>query len=297
MKTKKRFLGLITVAVAAMLIMQSCSKDDAGSISNTDLTLAQDEAFADALYEDVDNFVVTEVVTLDDVAYTNTLKSTSEDICYTVTVDHPDLTTFPKVITIDFGDGCTTVFNEDTITRAGQIVVTISNRWYMEGAQLAITFNNFFMNGVKIEGTRTITNAGLNERTRLQLNVELQDGKVTFCDTAWMTREANHVREWSRQLNPLNDTIWISGSANGINVMGEAYNRVITDPLVLVHCSQYQYRWITVQGTIEITNSIRGNTTIEHKGNGCDGSIVVTNNGSQYNYSFQYRDRYNKGKN
>jgi len=297
MKTKKGLLGLMLVASAAVFFTQSCSKDDGGSISDIDLALAQDEAYVDALYEEIDNMVVSEIATLDDNDYSNTaLKSTAEDICYTITVDHPDSTSFPKEVTIDFGDGCSIVFNGDTITRSGQVIVTITNRWFMPEAQHIITFNNFYFNGVKIEGTRTITNLGLNERNHLELGIVLQDGKATYGEV-WMTREANHVREWARHRNPLNDTIFITGSANGINVMGETYSREITEQLVLVRCEQYQYRWVIAGGKVEITNSARGNTTIDYTGSGCSGNVVVNKDGNQYSYRFKYHNRNNRGGN
>src|SRR3990172_5946598 len=136
MKKKKTMLGLIMAAAVAIFLTQSCSKDDGGSISESDLALAQDEAYADALFEEIDNTVSDEVAGLDGNGYLNIgLKSTGDDICRTVTVDHPDSTSFPKVITIDYGDGCTMIFRGDTITRKGQIRITLTNRWFVPRAE------------------------------------------------------------------------------------------------------------------------------------------------------------------
>ncbi len=291
MKMKNRLLGVMLFTTAAVFITQSCSKDEDGSVSGADIALAQDEAYVEALYDEVDNMVFNEVKTLDDDDYVVAgLKSTFEDVCYTVTVNHPDTTTFPKEVIIDFGEGCTVVFNGDTITRSGQIVVTVTNRWFMPDAQHIMTFNNFYFNGARVEGTRTMTNNGLNERNRLEIGIELENGKVTFGD-AYMTRTASHVREWARHINPLNDTIFVTGSANGINVLGETYSRVITEPLVLVRCAEFQYRWAVSAGKVDITNSARGNMTIEHSGNGCSGDVIVEIDGNQYEYQFRYKYR------
>ena len=298
MKMKNVLSGLMIVAAVTVIFTQSCTKEDAGSISKTDLLLAQDEAYADAVFEEVDNFVVSEINNLDANSYsTSTLKSASDDICYSVVVDHPDSTRFPKVVTIDFGDGCSIIFNGDTIRRKGQIIIVVTNRRYILGAQHVVTFNNYFMNGVKIEGTRTITNLGLNERNHPELSTSLQNGKVIFEDAAWMTREANHVREYIRHLNPLNDTIIVTGSANGINVLGEAYTRDITEPLVQVHCAGYPKRWVIAGGKVEITNSARGNTTIDHNASGCESNIIVNKNGVKQNYKFNYYNRNHRGGN
>ena len=189
----------------------------------------------------------------------------------TVTVDHPDSVSFPKVATLDFGEGCTRIYRNDTITLKGQIIVTITDHWFITGSQHVVTFNNFYINGVKLEGTRTITNKGLNDKNHFELGIVLTGGKVIFNDTAFLTRESNHVREWIRGHNPLNDTILITGTASGINIRGEQYERIITAPLVLVHCKDAHWRWVIVEGTIQITNSVTGVSTIDYTSTGCDG--------------------------
>jgi len=290
MKTKNVIWGI--AMIAASFYMQSCSKSDDGSISEADLTLAQDEAYADALYEEVDNTVSAELSALDGNGYSVMgLKSTEDDICSTITVDHPDSTSFPKVITIDYGDGCTMIFRDDTITRKGQIIITLTNRWWVPGAEHIITFNEFFINDVKIEGTRTITNLGMNDAYHFEMSIVLEGGKITFNDTAFMTREASHLREWIFASNPQNDTVLITGTATGLNVMGETYNRVIVEPLVLVHCDEYRWRWVIVDGLVEITNSSSGTTTIDYTADGCDGTVIVNKNGYRHNYEFKFHRR------
>lgn len=67
---------------------------------------------------------------------------------------------------MDFGTGCSIVFNGDTIVRSGQIIITVTDRKYVVGSEHIVTFNNFYMNGVKIEGTKTRTNLGMNAENR-----------------------------------------------------------------------------------------------------------------------------------
>ena len=45
MKKKNGLFGLMFVAAAAVIFAQSCSKDDKGSISATDIALAKDHAY------------------------------------------------------------------------------------------------------------------------------------------------------------------------------------------------------------------------------------------------------------
>jgi len=291
MKARKLMPVILTATAVALFFTTSCSKDS-GSLSDTDLANAQDDAYAEALYDQVDNSVSTNLTNLDASNYSPlATKSTSDDgeACAVITVDHPDSTHFPKVVTIDYGDGCTMVYKDDTITRKGKIIVTMTGRWWNEGTQHIVTFSDFYINDVKIEGTRTITNLGLNDKNHPELGIVLENGKITFNDTAWMTREANHVKEWIRSYNPMNDTILITGTASGVNVLGQSYERLITEPLVMVHCADYRWRWVIVGGTIQITNSETGVTTIDYSSSGCDGTLVVSKNGYHHNYGFFFR--------
>jgi hypothetical protein len=291
MKIRKSILGLM-VAAAAILLIHSCSKDNSSvSLSSKDVASMQDEVYADALYQEVDNSVISNTTAMDMVGFSSTaVKSTATDgDCVNITVDHPDSVTFPKVITLDYGTGCTRGFKDDTISLKGKIIVTITDRWFVTGSKHIVTFDNFYINNVKIEGTRTITNNGLNAKNHLELGVVLQNGKITFNDTAFMTRDENHVREWIRKNDPMNDTMLITGTANGINVQGETYQRLITSPLVLVHCQNFPWRWAIVGGTVQITNSVTGVTTVDYSSSGCSGAVVFIKNGVHLNFPFRYK--------
>jgi hypothetical protein len=292
MKNKKSFLILMLSAALGILLIPSCSKDNSGTISSKDVITAQDEIYADALYEEVDNTVVSNVSTLSGMGFsTMNMKSTLHDSsdCMQITVDHPDSVSFPKVVTLDFGEGCTRIFKDDTIVYKGQIIVTLTDHWFMKGSQHIVTFNNFYINDVKVEGTRTMTNMGFNDKNHFELGIALTEGKITFNDTAFLTRESNHVREWITGFRPLNDTILVTGSASGINIQGEHYERVITSPLALVRCKDVPWRWVIVKGTVQITNSETGISTIDYTGSGCESSVVLNKNGLHMNMPFMYR--------
>lgn len=286
MKSKYGISVLLLVAVA-LIFASSCSKNNSGDIPKEDLALAKDEAYVDAVFDEVDNMALDEVVALDNDDYGFTTFQANINFCYTVSVNSHDTTSFPKTVTIDFGDGCTTIFNGDTITRSGQIVITVTNRWFVLGAQHIITFNNFYFNGAKVEGTRTVTNDGISSN-RFVSSVVLEEGKITFDEDTYITRSSNHVREWARHLNPMNDTIYVTGSANGINILGESYERNILEPLEYIICPN-TYWWGLAGGKVEITNNVRGSFTIEHTGESCSGDVIIEKDGSRYTYNFLYR--------
>lgn len=297
MSANKKILGLLFSAALIMAGLQSCSREDSVNIPEAELMLAKDDALANALFEEVDNTVIDEVTRLDANGYTTLeLKSTTDDvICYTVSVDFPDSTRFPKVITIDYGEGCTMILRNDTITRSGKIIITVTGRWFEEGSQHIATFENFFINGVGIEGTRTITNEGLNEKGHLLIGIQLEDGLIAFSPSDTMTLEADYLREWIRYRTPMLDTMIITGGASGVNIQGENFSRTIVEPLILVHCRDYRWRWVIVDGVVEISNSVSGITSIDYSAEGCDGTVIINRNGYRHNYPFKYNHRHHHG--
>ena len=293
MKTKSFLSVLALMGVAFVIAFYSCSKEDTSNISATDITLAEDEVYMDALYGEVDNLVDNTLGTLDQSDYQpSSMKSTDETPCVIITVDHPDGVTFPKVITFDYGDGCTIVFKDDTITYKGKIIITISDRFFVPGAQRIVTFDNFYINDAKIEGTRTTTYAGPNDEGHEIMQVTLENGKITFGDGTWATRNSQLQREWIRNENRLEDTLYVTGSCSGTNVLGEDYVREITDPIMWIHCYDYNYRWVRVAGTITITNSVNGVTTISFGDGTCEGSLIMNKMGERHNLRFRFTNRY-----
>jgi len=85
--------------------------------------------------------------------------------CVTVTETS---TTFPKVITFDFGAGCT---GPNGHTKKGKIIVDMSGPLTDIGATRSISFDEFYLNDYKITGTKDLTNEGLNSAGNLNVKV------------------------------------------------------------------------------------------------------------------------------
>jgi hypothetical protein len=94
--------------------------------------------------------------------------------CATITVS-PDDSTYPKTVTIDFGDGC---WGPDGKHRKGAIILYFTGPIRRPGSVLTITLRDFYLNRAHIEGTRTISN--LSENGDIKFTVQVTGGKVTF---------------------------------------------------------------------------------------------------------------------
>jgi hypothetical protein len=87
----------------------------------------------------------------------------------------PDDNTYPKTVTIDFGNGDNC---PDGRFRKGKIVLHFTGPIRKPGSVVTITLVQFQVGRVKIEGTKVITN--LSENGNIKFSVQVTGGKVTF---------------------------------------------------------------------------------------------------------------------
>lgn len=95
-------------------------------------------------------------------------------VCATITVT-PNDSTYPKTITIDFGNGCICA---DGKFRKGAIIIHLTGPIRRSGSVMTINFRDFFLNRAHIEGTKVVSN--LSENSNIKFTVQVVGGKVTF---------------------------------------------------------------------------------------------------------------------
>lgn len=94
--------------------------------------------------------------------------------CATITVT-PNDSTYPKTITIDFGDSC---MGRDGKLRSGAIILHLTGPIRRPGSVLTITFRNYFINHIHLQGTKIISN--LSDPPVHKWSVQVVGGRVTF---------------------------------------------------------------------------------------------------------------------
>ena len=94
--------------------------------------------------------------------------------CAEITIT-PNDSTYPKTITIDFGNGC---LGLDGKFRSGAIVIHLTAPLRRPGSVVTITFRNYFVNRVHLQGTKIISN--LSDPPVHKWSVQVVGGKVTF---------------------------------------------------------------------------------------------------------------------
>jgi hypothetical protein len=184
-----------TIAAVAVLFstvfFASCKKENSAGTSET-LTAAQaadyadESAQADASFGDVEDIGM--IAAEEDGAASSGRSAetgrhylpTFEELrlrlgnCATVTVT-PNDSTYPKTITIDFGNGCLCA---DGKFRKGAIILHLTGPIRRSGSVLTITFADYYLNRAHIQGTKIVTN--LSSGGNIKYTVQVVNSSVTF---------------------------------------------------------------------------------------------------------------------
>jgi hypothetical protein len=293
MKTTKNMFGLrvaTPLMLAGLLFLTSC--EDKLDFNAKDTANVENEASVDSYYEDTDDMAMLVVSadqgTLNGAREASAGRGIAKDKldlrfnCNTtvVTLDFAADNTQGNphgTITIDFGtDGCTDARGN---VRKGKIIVEFKGRRFLPGSSVITTTNGYSINGIALEGTRTVTNVSGSTEEAPKFNIVLENGKATWPDGSSATRVVNRTREWIRATNPTQDQWKITGSAGGTNRNGNVYEMTITKALVYKReCALGNRVFMAVEGTKELT--VNGKKIVVDYGTGdCDRTVTITVDG------------------
>lgn len=164
--------------------------------------------------------------------------------CATITVT-PNDSTYPKTVTIDFGDSC---LGRDGKVRSGKLVLHFTGPVRRPGSVVTLTFVRYYVNRVHIEGTKIFKN--LSDPPVHQWSIEVVDGKVTFPGGRGYTYEGKkNVKQIAGMLTGIvrDDFHQIVGRSKTVFRNGTTVHVNTEDPLIKkVNC-----HWIS-EGTLKI---------------------------------------------
>ncbi len=256
----KKMFFLVPAILLFGLFIQSCKKD------NDTRTIVEQVVAEDIVaHNDLSEQIETDVDASID-AFTGAAEDRGD--CPTVTFAQPQ-GTWPNTITLDYSDaGCTKNGN----TFKGKIVISQSNPMNLLGATRSFTFQNFYFENVKFEGSKTVTNAGLNAAAQTYFTVAVNE-TLLYPSGAQAVYSSSRTRtqiEGASTAAKADDVWSITGAANGTNRNGLNYSLTITSPLIKkIGCP-----WIA-QGTLEFT--VNNKTRSLDFGDGtCDKDATLT---------------------
>lgn len=250
-------------------------------INQEDLDAAEDIALAENLFSDAFKQVGDAAS-----SYEDSLKSTHQTLsgCGTLTISPLDTVTWPKTVTLDFGP--VNCMGSDYRNRRGIIQAQFTDWWRETGCVVTVTFNNYYVNDNKIEGTKIITNQGRNASNNLVYDVEFPNCTITKPDNGVITWHTSREHEWiegeNTFFNPYDDVYLIRGSAGGTSALGVPYTfQTVTDLNVLVGC-----RWIRA-GELNFNIGSVPTIGIDFGDGACDWNAVVIYEGNEYDIIMQ----------
>lgn len=284
MKTK---IFLMVTAIA-VLSFSSCKKDSK-QIEQTGIDLADDDAVTYAVYEDVFNTADNATIILDQMGKSVDSKSETvvADSCPTITVTRPTPALWPKIITVDYGSGCSG-FNDNT--RSGKIIIEVTGPRLESGSKRTITFVDYYFNGIKVEGTKVLENKGYGNNQNLIISIKLTNGKLTFPDGNTIERAFDHQREWTAGLltkNIWDDECLITGTAIGKNINGVAYSNSITTALRWKRVCKF-----IVSGVVKMEKEAMQPVELNYGTGECDAKAVVTKGGESKEILLKHKHRF-----
>lgn len=183
-----------------------------------------------------------------------------------------------KTVTIDYGT--TNCECNDGKTRRGKVITTLTGPYFAVGTVKTHTTVDYYVNDNKIDGTKTVTNMGLNSLGQPYFNVAV-NGTVTLSTGEIIAYTATRVRTmtagYSTPLIHLDNEFDITGSASATISNGSGYTSVITNPLhKKIGCGKF------VSGTINFTPTNKPVRVIDYGNGACDETFTVTINGITY---------------
>jgi hypothetical protein len=283
---KTRFF--ILVAAATMITFFSCQKDTP-LLDDESVNIADDDAVTEAIFDDVFSTADNASIIAEGLAKGDEAKSGTEvlaDSCPVITVARTGSSPWPKTITVDYGTGCTGL---NDIVRKGKILIEVTAPRLQTGAKRTVTFQDYYINGIKVEGTKVLETIGFNASQNLVVSVKLTGGKLTLPDGKTMEREVNHQREWTAGLltkNIWDDECLITGTASGVNINGVGYTNTITTALHWTRACRF-----LVSGIIKIERTDMQPVTIDFGTGDCDAKAVVTRGDESKDITLKYRHR------
>lgn len=283
MKTKSLFPVFFSLVFLTGILLTSCEKNAENNVSGEDVELAEDEAFIDMAFEDI----MSEADAMEAVSFKST-----EVGCASVTLENADNV---WTITIDYGEGCEQLIQNrfgqviDTITRKGKVHIERNGLYLQQGSYRTVTLENYSINGIQVQGTRTVTNMGLDQNLHMWFTVELQNGQITTPDGIVITRNSHRERHWvagEDTPSPIDDQYRIWGTVDGITAGGEQYSCTIIDSLQINMACR-----LMVGGQVEIVVGDREPFTLNYGNGDCDATATLERDGQTRQINLRYHAR------
>jgi hypothetical protein len=283
MKLSNPIAKIATLSLFASIgLVSSCNEEERLTASDTqDIS---EEAITDSYFQDADDLGGVAIAAPTPDQYnggrTSSTITITDDRCHcaTVTLESTGTIDAPKgLITVDFGAGC---IDAKLNTRKGKLKFAYNGKRFLPGSTVVLTTENYSINDIKLEGTRTSTNVQGSTDDAPRFNVVLANGKATFPDGSIAERESNITWEWVRAENPINDYLLIDqlSTASGTTRGGRSYSVSLLEGL-----KYKRFCGIAVDGIKKYILDEEKEIVIDYGNGECDKALTISVNGVTHN--------------
>ena len=260
MKTPKFLLSALLVAGLA-----SCQKDDKQADETPDkpeASTTEDMAMSMNIDDEITNLGQ---MTMEG---NPSKKSTSWLNCITYTID----TTGPTTeVTLDFG--ATNCLGSDGKNRRGKLIVTLEDNPFDAGSITTVTSNGYAVNDHMVIGSKSMTFQGLNSNGDpfLDVNTVLSIATPSQQTITWNSTQTRVWTDGFGNLNPHDNALEITGTADGVTATGLKYDITIIYPLRVEAGCHY-----IVSGSFNLTSPAFADRLFDYGNGVCDRIATVT---------------------
>lgn len=267
---------VVSGILATALSLVSCSKEE--EVRGTDLDQKLMIAATEVDFTNEVDFNSGMEVASDNSSYSVSKNGSLSSLttCATVTVDNSTPGVFPKVFTINFGNGCI----NNGIHRSGILTITLTDYLMNTGSVMTIERSNYYVNGRHVEGTVTYTNQTSNPDTP-QWTRTITNGKITNLlgevYTHYGTRTVKQMEGVATLM--LADNVYhvISGTHTINRPNGTTLTLTVVETLI----KKYACNWIS-QGQLDLQGTYLDGI-LDYGNNNCDNQAMYTHsNGTEY---------------
>jgi hypothetical protein len=273
---KKLFLlkqkwAIVALSLVVSIVFISCDQDNNDTKIDDETTttsVVKDDTYASETFQDASDL-------LDETSVNLKTATTSYCLLSDCAIVTEDLVSNPRVITIDFGTtGCT---GADGKSRKGKIIATYGGDYWDDGAVKTITFENYYVDDNKVEGTKIVTAGARNEADN-RFYTESVSGSIELAENGgtilWEATHSREVVEGSSTPLIYDDVYQLTGNSSGTTADGEEYSSSITSALVRKVEPGCRHNY--VQGIIEITPIGKTTRVVDYGDGTCDRKATVT---------------------
>lgn len=275
----------LTLIVLSLGLFYACSKETGSDFSeNLSTTTILETINSIAFEEDIDNLISDIMSLTTDTSSARSIDSNADKgpkkfmadkygDCTVVVEDEENNTR-----TITFLEDCEGKYGQ---SRSGSMIISYSALKGEVGSFRQVTYDDFYLNGVKIEGTRRTEILLIDEDGSKTMQTTHTDGKMIYEDGTFKTKNALMTR-YIHVENDQKTYSSLSGNKNGVSTEGVSFSMEITKPIKFVYyCSPEGLKRkgkVPVEG-IKVTNDGEQTITIDFGDGTCDTIVEVSKDG------------------